>query len=177
MWCVLQWADCFAWVLDTCYHVFQGIVKHIDQDERYAAAKWIVSTLSQDRQLYVSSLLELGFEFDADPDMTEFATFIEASMSQCAFMFRDSIPSSSQMNFLQQMQEHQEREENQETKVGKEQSRLVGKIPGVVLFFLRGLEMLQNICGMLEAFGGQHVRIEICRAAWYSDVFIGVGQS
>eukprot|EP00913_Durusdinium_trenchii_P025998 g24394.t1 len=126
------------------------IVKHIDQDERYAAAKWIVSTLSQDRQLYVSSLLELGFEFDADPDMTEFATFIEASMSQCAFMFRDSIPSSSQMNFLQQMQEHQEREENQETKVGKEQSRLVGKIPGVVLFFLRGLEMLQNICGMLE---------------------------
>ncbi|CAK9042793.1 unnamed protein product [Durusdinium trenchii] len=127
-----------------------GIVKHIDQDERYAAAKWIVSTLSQDRQLYVSSLLELGFEFDADPDMTEFATFIEASMSQCAFMFRDSIPSSSQMNFLQQMQEHQEREENQETKVGKEQSRLVGKIPGVVLFFLRGLEMLQNICGMLE---------------------------
>ena len=27
---------------------------------------------------------------------------------------------------------------------------LRGKIPGVVLFFLRGLEMLQNICGMLE---------------------------
>ena len=135
--------------------MLQGIVKRINQEERYAAAKWIVSTLSQDRQLYISSLLDLGFEFDADPDMAEFATFVEASMGQCAFMFRDSIPSSSQMNFLQQMQEHQERAENQQeatsSKVGKDQSRLIGKIPGVVLFFLRGLEMLQNICGMLEA--------------------------
>ena len=70
--------------------------------------------LAQDRQLHISSLLDLGFEFDADPDLPEFATFIEASMSQCAFLFRDSIPSSSQIHFLQQMNEHQERAENQE---------------------------------------------------------------
>lgn len=50
------------------------------------------------------------------------------------------------------MQEHQEKAENQEKegKDGKDQSKLIGKVPGVVLFFLRGLEMLQNICGMLE---------------------------
>lgn len=110
--------------------------------------------LAQDRQLHISSLLDLGFEFDADPDLPEFATFIEASMSQCAFLFRDSIPSSSQIHFLQQMNEHQERAENQEKdgKDGKDQSKLIGKVPGVVLFFLRGLEMLQNICGMLEAW-------------------------
>eukprot|EP00434_Breviolum_minutum_P022249 symbB.v1.2.019635.t1/scaffold1616.1/size109294/11 len=129
-----------------------GIVKRLTVEERLAAAKWIVSVLSQDRQLHISSLLDLGFEFDADPDLPEFATFIEGSMSQCAFLFRDSIPSSSQINFLQQMQEHQEKAENQEKegKEGKDQSKLIGKVPGVVLFFLRGLEMLQNICGMLE---------------------------
>lgn len=129
-----------------------GIVKRLTHEERLAAAKWIISVLAQDRQLHISSLLDLGFEFDADPDLPEFATFIEASMSQCAFLFRDSIPSSSQINFLQQMNEHQERAENQEKegKDGKDQSKLIGKVPGVVLFFLRGLEMLQNICGMLE---------------------------
>ncbi|OLP95639.1 putative aarF domain-containing protein kinase 1 [Symbiodinium microadriaticum] len=127
-----------------------GIVKRLEKDERIAAAKWIVATLAQDRLLYVNSLRDLGFEFDADPDMPEFATFVEASLGQCAFMFRDSIPSNSQMNFLQQMQQHQEKAESQESKTGKDQSRLIGKIPGVVLFFLRGLEMLQNICGMLE---------------------------
>jgi len=129
-----------------------GIVKRLTVEERLAAAKWIISVLSQDRQLHISSLLDLGFEFDADPDLPEFATFIEGSMSQCAFLFRDSIPSSSQINFLQQMQEHQEKAENQEKegKDGKDQSKLIGKVPGVVLFFLRGLEMLQNICGMLE---------------------------
>ena len=126
-------------------------MKRLEKDERIAAAKWIVATLAQDRLLYVNSLRDLGFEFDADPDMPEFATFVEASLGQCAFMFRDSIPSNSQMNFLQQMQQHQEKAESQESKAGKDQSRLIGKIPGVVLFFLRGLEMLQNICGMLEA--------------------------
>ena len=120
--------------------------------------------LSQDRQLHISSLLDLGFEFDADPDLPEFATFIEASMSQCAFLFRDSIPSSSQINFLQQMQEHQEKAENQEKegKEGKDQNKLIGKVPGVVLFFLRGLEMLQNICGMLEVgFSTDHFSSQI----------------
>ena len=75
------------------------------------------------RLLYTTSLLELGFEFDADPDMAEFATFVEASLGQCAFMFRDSIPSNSQMNFLQQMQQHQEKAESQEgNKMGKDQT-------------------------------------------------------
>ena len=37
---------------------------------------------SEDRQLYMSSLLDLGFEFDADPDQAEFAAFIEASLGQ-----------------------------------------------------------------------------------------------
>lgn len=36
---------------------------------------------AQDRQLYTASLLDLGFEF-ADPDLPDFATFIEASMFQ-----------------------------------------------------------------------------------------------
>lgn len=43
-------------------------------------------------------------------------------------MFRDSIPSSSQMNFLQQMQEHQEKADSHEQKLGKEPSKLVGGV-------------------------------------------------
>ncbi|CAE8707022.1 unnamed protein product [Polarella glacialis] len=121
----------------------------MDEKEREASAKWVIATLSQDRLLYLSSLIKLGFEFGMDADTPEFVAFLEASLGSSAWMFRDSIPSSSQMNFLEQLKQHNQRAAEHED-FDQQGKQLVGKIPGVVYFFMRGLDMLQNICGLLD---------------------------
>jgi len=134
-----------------------GIVQRMDPAARAGAARWVVSVLAQDRVLYLRSLQELGFVFDqnAHPDSAGFSQFIEASMGSCGWMFRDSIPSSAQLHFMEQMARQSEKQENLDRAQGKMEEmggggKILSKVPGLVLFFLRGLEMLQNICGTLE---------------------------
>lgn len=131
-----------------------GIVKSMERNERTAAARWVVATLAQDRILYFNSMKELGFTFDVDPDSAEFMNFLEASMGSSVWLFRDAVPSSAQQQFLNQMRKHQDRMEGKDVAAltgGKKTGKLISKVPGVVLFLMRGLGMLQNICGTLEA--------------------------
>jgi len=134
-----------------------GIVQRMTPKERVSAARWVVATLSQDRVEYARSLVELGFEFDAyaDQDSSAFLGFLEASMGSSAWMFRDSIPSGAQLHILAQMQKQHEQQEKADASSERPRqdagfTKVLSKIPGVVLFFLRGLEMLQNICGSLD---------------------------
>lgn len=133
-----------------------GIVQRMNEKERRGAARWVIAVLAQDRVLYLRALQELGFVFDqnAHPDSQPFQHFVEVSMGSCGWMFRDSIPSSAQLHFLEQMAKQQDRQERLNDAQGKMDdmgnTKILSKVPGVVLFFLRGLEMLQNICGTLE---------------------------
>lgn len=132
-----------------------GIVQRMSKAERTGAARWVLAVLAQDRQLFLRALKELGFVFDAEVDYDSGAVnyFVETTMGSCGWMFRDSIPSSAQLHLLEQMQKFQEKQERLETQQARfeqGQGKIISKIPGVVLFFLRGLEMLQNICGTLE---------------------------
>mmetsp|Transcript_146786 Transcript_146786/g.471230 ORF Transcript_146786/g.471230 Transcript_146786/m.471230 type:complete len:1429 (+) Transcript_146786:147-4433(+) len=134
-----------------------GIVQRMTLEEREGAARWVLATLAQDRVLYLRSLLELGFVFDdsADVDSSAFSNFVEASMSSSVWMFRDSIPSGAQLHLAEQMNKLQGKQmARMAAQDGASTDRNFGKVlrqvPGVVLFFLRALGMLQQICGSLE---------------------------
>lgn len=133
-----------------------GIVQRLTLAERVGAARWIVASLAQDRVLYLRALEELGFEFDAGahPDSQSFNAFLEAAMGSSMWWFRDTIPTSAQLHFLEELHKHQDKQDNLNNMQGKfdemSSAKVLNKIPGVVLFFSRGLEMLQSICGTLE---------------------------
>jgi predicted unusual protein kinase regulating ubiquinone biosynthesis (AarF/ABC1/UbiB family) len=120
-----------------------GLVQQVNKSERLAMARWAVAALSQDRVLYLSALRDLGFVFTDDFEEADIDEWLESA----TWTLRDSIPTAAQQNFNQRM--NKQREEAAAAKEGK-RVRTVESVPGKVLFFLRGLKMLQDICGRLD---------------------------
>lgn len=115
-----------------------GLVQQVETKGRVAMARWAVATLSQDRALYVSSLRDLGFGLTADFEEVDLDDWMDAF----AWNFRDSISTARQ----QQFNDHYKQREESSTG----ERKTVESVPGTVLFFLRGLKMLQDICGRLD---------------------------
>lgn len=132
-----------------------GIVREMSRQERHGAARWVLATLAHDRSLYYRSMLDLGFVFGTGLDLESaaFIHFLDQSMNNNLWMFRDSMSAGAQAQLLEQMSKLQQA---QAQAVGpgsggaSTASRAVlHSVPGVVMFFLRALGLLQQICGSL----------------------------
>lgn len=129
-----------------------GIVQRVNAQERNAMARWVLATLTEDRFMYLRALQDLGFEFKRDFEVTAVGEWLHLS----AWGLRDSIPSSAQLQFKDQLQRLEEEPggpggDGQGGRDHDDRPNLVQKVPGTVLFFLRALEMLQQVCGTLDA--------------------------
>lgn len=134
-----------------------GLVRQLNVEERVAMAQWAVATMSRDRIMYMSALQKLGFSFKEDFEEMELEDWLIAS----AYALRDSIPSASQWDLMDQLSRQREdiediiREERgadglKQAERPRQTGTQVENVPGTVLFFLRGLELLQSVCGALE---------------------------
>ncbi|CAK0846479.1 unnamed protein product [Prorocentrum cordatum] len=134
-----------------------GLVRQLNDEERLAMAQWAVATMSRDRIMYMSALQKLGFSFKEDFEEMELEDWLIAS----AYALRDSIPSASQWELMDQLSRQREdiedliREERgadglKQAERQRPTGSQVENVPGTVLFFLRGLELLQSVCGALD---------------------------
>lgn len=129
-----------------------GISRRVTPAEQKAMAKWVVACLSLDRFLYAEALRELGFELASDLEYDQLEAFMKGGM----FQMRDTIPASAVRQFADQRRSLDETTRNNK-KAEKERTEGKGKdqpafkkIPGVVIFFFRGLAQLHDVCGLLE---------------------------
>mmetsp|Transcript_28692 Transcript_28692/g.95244 ORF Transcript_28692/g.95244 Transcript_28692/m.95244 type:complete len:1236 (-) Transcript_28692:24-3731(-) len=155
-----------------------GITKELTADERLNTARWVIASMSHDRNLFMTAGNALGYKttehFETDA--------LEDWMTGSMFLFRDSLPSSAQTYLFgvlgQQGEEARKREKEEEQKRLREEEeekvKLKGKkgtggcvlcgaspkkkepkkalesIPGVLLFLTRALSMLQGLCSSLN---------------------------
>eukprot|EP00927_Polykrikos_kofoidii_P012347 TRINITY_DN15323_c0_g1_i1.p1 TRINITY_DN15323_c0_g1~~TRINITY_DN15323_c0_g1_i1.p1 ORF type:complete len:1652 (+),score=335.63 TRINITY_DN15323_c0_g1_i1:50-5005(+) len=136
-----------------------GIVQRVDAAERTAIARWVLATMTQDSFMYLAALKDMGFVFGEDFESGDLQEWVHLS----AWSLRDSIPSNAQLQFKEQLEKTQENDfasdmedhtpRNKSPRTGQkiEDRRKLVKVPGTVLFFLRALEMLQQVCGTLDA--------------------------
>jgi len=94
--------------------------------------------------LYLAALRDLGFTFTDDFEEVDLDDWMDAA----TWNLRDSINTDTQMQFNARM--HRQREEAAKQAQRNKAKKTVESVPGTVLFFLRGLQMLQSICGTLQ---------------------------
>eukprot|EP00930_Biecheleria_cincta_P041950 TRINITY_DN28849_c0_g1_i1.p1 TRINITY_DN28849_c0_g1~~TRINITY_DN28849_c0_g1_i1.p1 ORF type:complete len:1393 (-),score=249.84 TRINITY_DN28849_c0_g1_i1:86-4264(-) len=128
-----------------------GIVKRMSESERVALAKWVVASLSADRNLYLCALKELGFEMSADIDYAQLDQIMKSGM----LLLRDTLPSSSMQQFVRQRDELERRERTSARKKAQQfgsapKPAAITKISGTILYFFRGAQLLHDCCGMLD---------------------------
>mmetsp|Transcript_104295 Transcript_104295/g.185402 ORF Transcript_104295/g.185402 Transcript_104295/m.185402 type:complete len:1331 (+) Transcript_104295:57-4049(+) len=126
-----------------------GIVKRLTDAERLALAKWVVACLSMDRVLFMSASRELGYDFTEEPDYKQMDQFMQGAL----MMLRDTIPSSSMRQFIHQRNELEGLERDRakvDAKKTGAKANPIGKIPGNILYFFRGMQLLHDCCSMLD---------------------------
>lgn len=125
-----------------------GIVKRADVAERNAMARAVVAVLSQDRGEYMTALRALGFEFYDNLEAQD----TDELMNMLLWSLRDAIPHGAHVHIKEEMARVNldDIEEDVEA-MQRSKKNVINKVPGTVLFFLRALEMLQQVSGTLDA--------------------------
>jgi predicted unusual protein kinase regulating ubiquinone biosynthesis (AarF/ABC1/UbiB family) len=127
-----------------------GLCKRLDYAERIALCQMVHSLEELDGDLLLHALLALGFVMNAaEIEPTEV-------FRDLLFLFRESRADAQEARdqFNQKLEDDMRRQKvySQEAKQHVQQGLKppVEALPGVVIFFVRALEMLQGLCTRLE---------------------------
>lgn len=166
-----------------------GINKELNNDERLQAARWVIATLSQDRTMFMTVGRALGYKLSEDFETDSLEDWLAGSLFMFrdtvpstaeAFLYSLLGKYEDEARKKQEEEKRKRAEEErgrtrdskdankgflcggprQKTKK-KENKKSVEQIPGVLLFLMRAMGLLQGLCSTLQVtinFAGPFLR-------------------
>lgn len=128
-----------------------GMAKRLTPEQQVLLAKLVVASLSRDRFMYIDVLSQFGMVIRDSAEYKALDVFAFLGL----FRLRDTVPASSMQQFTENFakmgeQRREAEKKKQEKDRGKKMRKLVDKMPGDIELFVRALDLLQDVCGMLE---------------------------